>query len=69
MGHGQPEPLEGGNSSPEKPENQLAKRANDSLQGDVVQDFEGLNTQFTRQHQQEKFDRNLTLNQQLQKNG
>lgn len=70
MGHGQPQPLDGGTLSPEKPEDKLAKKANDSLQGDVSkQGFEGLNSQVSQQSQQEKLDRNLTLDQQLQKNG
>ena len=70
MGHGQSQPLEGGNLPPEKSEDKLAKKANDSLQGDVSkQGFEGLNSQVTQHNQQEKQDRNFTLDQQLQKNG
>lgn len=70
MGNGQPQPLEGGTISAEKPEDKLANKANDSLQGDVAkQGFEGLNSQVNQQTQQEKLDRNLTLDQQLQKNG
>jgi hypothetical protein len=70
MGHGQSQPLDGGTLSPDKPEDKLAKKANDCLQGDIAkQGFDGLNSQVTQQSQQEKLDRNLTLDQQLQKNG
>lgn len=70
MGHGQSQPLDGGTLYPDKPEDKLAKKANDCLQGDIAkQGFDGLNSQVTQQSQQEKLDRNLTLDQQLQKNG
>lgn len=70
MGHGQIPPLEGGNNPPEKPEDRLARKANDTLLGDVsIQGFEGLNNQVTDRKEQDKLDRNLTLDQQLQKNG
>ena len=70
MGHGQSQPLDGGTLYPDKPEDKLAKKANDCLQGDIAkQGFEGLNSHVIQHSQQEKLDRNLTLDQQLQKNG
>jgi len=49
MGHGQPPSIENTNSAPEKPEVKLARKANDSLQGDVSkQGFEGLNIQVNQ---------------------
>ncbi len=70
MGHGQPPPIESANNPPEKSEDKLARKANDNLQGDVSkQGFEGLNTQVNQQNLQEKVDRKLTLDEQLQKNG
>jgi len=70
MGQGQTPPLEGGNIPAEKPEDKLARKANDTLLGDVsIQGFEGLNSQVNLQNNQAKQDRNFTLDQQLQKNG
>ena len=67
MGHSHPPPLEHGNIAPEKPEDKLAQKVNDSLQSDVAkQGFEVLNSEVVQQNQQEKLDRNVTLDQQLQ---
>lgn len=67
MGHGQSPRLEGGNVPPEKPEDKLARKANDGLQNDVASEgFEGLNSQLYKQTQQDKDSRKLSLAEQLQ---